>query len=102
MNLSFSGRNRDLFGLASLKVVESSEEYLKQSNSGDTSNLQHFFDKLLRIHTMMITEEGKRLGINRHRAMLSFLSELANELCDCDCEDGLILKSLMADVGESL
>jgi hypothetical protein len=94
----FTGRNRDLFGLESLGKVENTEDYLKQSNSSQTSNLQHFFDKLLRIHTMLITDEGKKLGINRHKAMLSFLRELANELCDADCEDGRILKSLLAGI----
>lgn len=70
---------------------------MMNSHSQDTSNLQHFFDKLLRIHTMMTTAEGRRMAECRHNAMGQFLRVLAEELCDAGCDDGKILNDLLED-----
>lgn len=88
-------KNRDLFGLSDVLPVESHEDYMKQRNDINLSNLQHFFDKLLRIKSLLTTGEGIRMAIKKHDAMVRFLESLAEELTDAGSDDGPTLKMLL-------
>jgi uncharacterized protein len=48
-------------------------------NNQTNHAVQHFFDKLLKISLMMMTESGKTEGAKRQEIMVSFLRELFRE-----------------------
>jgi len=89
------GRNRDLFSLEGYVQVQSHSDYLAQqqqsTSSFELSNLQHFFDKLLRIRSLLTTNVGRRMAQKRHDTMLLFLNAVAEELNDADITDGQLL-----------
>lgn len=47
--------------------------------NGDTSTVTHFYEKLLLLKELMVTDSGKQMAEERHRFMLSFLEQLQNE-----------------------
>ncbi len=90
------GRNRDLFGIVNDTHVCTRDEYIAQDESKNDkklSGVQHFFDKLLRIQEMMTTSAGSIIAQRRQLAMLTYLSTLADELCEAGSTDGFILKT---------
>lgn len=96
--MAFSGRcNRKLFGRDLLQGSEtiSREVYLQSQKNKEGSAVAHFFEKLLRIKALLLTEEGKRLGEKRHQHIVSFLEMLDDELIDAEDESaGAISKAL--------
>ena len=65
------------------------------SNVQKLSNVQHFFDKLLRIKDLLTTTRGISLAGVRHQSMIVFLQDLAQELVDAGSPDGpLLLEAL--------
>ena len=50
------------------------------SNVRTNASTEHFFEKLLRINSMLITPYGKELGIQRHANMIQYLTLLQEEL----------------------
>ena len=48
------------------------------------SGVEHFFEKLLLIRDLMITDTGKEIAKTRHRAMVQFLENLSTEIADAD------------------
>jgi uncharacterized protein len=52
------------------------EEYMQKSN-GPTYN--HFFEKLLKLKSMIKTETGKKMAENRHQAMVLFINHMDSE-----------------------
>ncbi|TQR27684.1 HD domain-containing protein [Lysinibacillus sphaericus] len=52
------------------------EEYRNKN----TSSVTHFYEKLLLLKDLMITEKGKQMAQERHQFMLQFLEQLQNEI----------------------
>lgn len=46
----------------------------------EVATVTHFYEKLLKIKALMVTEEGRRLAEERHVFMESFLTQLSNEI----------------------
>lgn len=99
------GRNRDLFGLEDSLEAITAEQYAAQSQhvaagtgGVDTSStkglsgVQHFFDKLLQIPSIMTTKTGRAIAQTRLETMLVYLRLLVDELTDAGSVDGIILK----------
>jgi uncharacterized protein len=42
-------------------------------------SIEHYHSKLLKLQSMLRTKEGRRLGEERHRFMMSFLEQVKNE-----------------------
>lgn len=47
--------------------------------NGDTSSVTHFYEKLLLLKELMVTDSAKQMAEERHQFMLSFLEQLQNE-----------------------
>jgi HD superfamily phosphodiesterase len=77
---AFGGkRNRQLFELGPSIIgnIEMTQEaYAKSTGSG----LEHFFEKLLRIPSMMSTTKGQEIAIQRKLAMVSWIESIREEL----------------------
>ncbi|WP_153732711.1 HD domain-containing protein [Sporosarcina obsidiansis] len=48
--------------------------------SKDTASVTHFYEKLLLLKDLMVTEEGQRIAQERHEFMLRFLEQLKKEI----------------------
>jgi len=59
----------------SVRVNMSEEEYRKK----ETASATHFYEKLFLLKDLMITETGKKLALQRHEYMLSFIEQLKIE-----------------------
>ena len=46
----------------------------------ETASVTHFYEKLLLLKELMVTEEGKRLAKQRHDYMEGFLKQLDHEI----------------------
>jgi len=44
-----------------------------------TSSVTHFYEKLLLLKDLMVTETGKKLALQRHEFMLAFIDQLKIE-----------------------
>ena len=54
----------------------SEDEYRKRG----TASLTHFYEKMLLLKDLMVTEEGKRLAKERHQFLLEFLQQFNKEV----------------------
>ncbi len=54
-----------------------SESEYRQKN---TSSVTHFYEKLLLLKDLMVTEKGKKMALERHQFMESFLQQLQHEI----------------------
>ncbi|MCF8224068.1 MAG: HD domain-containing protein [Bacteroidales bacterium] len=57
------------------REYRSKDEY----TGSDSSTINHFYEKLLKLKDIMNTETGKRLAEERHEFMLSFLAQFYSE-----------------------
>ncbi|WP_342504495.1 HD domain-containing protein [Lysinibacillus sp. FSL L8-0126] len=54
-----------------------SESEYRQKN---TASVTHFYEKLLLLKDLMVTEKGKQMALERHQFMESFLKQLQHEI----------------------
>ncbi len=74
---AFGGaRGRKLYDTEELARTKMSEDEYRSRN---TATVTHFYEKLLLLKELMVTEEGKRLAEERHAFMLAFLEQLKVE-----------------------
>ncbi|PUB13979.1 HD domain-containing protein [Paenisporosarcina sp. OV554] len=59
----------------SARVNMSEQEY----RTKETSSVTHFYEKLLLLKDLMMTETGKKLALQRHEFMLAFIDQLKIE-----------------------
>ncbi|WP_432358984.1 HD domain-containing protein [Sporosarcina sp. UB5] len=74
---AFGGaRGRKLYDADEIARTKMSED---EYRSRKTASVTHFYEKLLLLKDLMVTEEGKRLAEERHAFMLVFLEQLQLE-----------------------
>ena len=74
---AFGGaRGRKLYDAEESARTKMSEDEYRSQN---TATVTHFYEKLLLLKDLMVTEEGKRLAEERHAFMLAFLEQLKTE-----------------------
>lgn len=59
----------------SARVTMTEQEY----RTKETSSVTHFYEKLLLLKDLMLTESGKKLALQRHEFMLAFIDQLKIE-----------------------
>ena len=64
------------------------EKYKEQQKQNVGSGVAHFFDKLLKLKSMMSTVKGKELAEKRHQFMIEFLNQVDDELTETLYEEG--------------
>lgn len=75
---AFGGaRDRLLYDSEELPRTAMSEE---QYRSKQTATVTHFYEKLLKLKELMVTDAGKQLAEQRHAFMEQFLGELEREV----------------------
>lgn len=74
---AFGGsRGRDIYDPNVKYHEEMNEEEYRRNNS---TSINHFYEKLLKLKYMMNTETAKKLAVNRHKYMEDFLIEFYDE-----------------------
>lgn len=75
---AFGGaRGRKLYDADEIARTEMSEDEYRSKN---TASVTHFYEKLLLLKDLMVTEEGQRLAEERHAFMVAFLKQLDWEI----------------------
>lgn len=70
-------KGRKLYDKEEEARTNMSESEYRQKN---TSSITHFYEKLLLLKDLMVTEKGKQMALERHQFMESFLKQLQNEI----------------------
>lgn len=55
------------------------EEYDEQIKKNNSVTLNHFYEKLFKIKDMMKTESGKKIALQRHDFMVTFVEQFKQE-----------------------
>lgn len=75
---AFGGaKGRKLYDKEEGARTDMTEEEYRNKN---TSSVTHFYEKLLLLKDLMITEKGKQMANERHQFMVQFLEQLQNEI----------------------
>ncbi|PJO43750.1 HD domain-containing protein [Lysinibacillus xylanilyticus] len=75
---AFGGaKGRKLYDKEEDARTDMTEEEYRNKN---TSSVTHFYEKLLLLKDLMITEKGKQMANERHQFMVQFLEQLQNEI----------------------
>lgn len=75
---AFGGaKNRKLYNLEEEPRDTMTEAAYRKK---EVATVTHFYEKLLKVKGLMVTNEGKRLAEERHAFMESFLQQLQNEI----------------------
>lgn len=75
---SYGGHKGNPIYIPGLKpnLIMDKKEYMK----GDTTTINHFYEKLLKLKDLMNTETGKAIAEKRHQFMENFLEEIYEEI----------------------
>ncbi|MGE8037192.1 phosphohydrolase [Lysinibacillus sp. KCTC 33748] len=75
---AFGGaKGRKLYDKEENARMDMTEDEYRSKN---TSSVTHFYEKLLLLKDLMITEKGKQMAEERHQFMVQFLEQLQNEM----------------------
>ncbi|MFJ8512202.1 HD domain-containing protein [Lysinibacillus xylanilyticus] len=75
---AFGGaKGRKLYDKEEDARTDMTEEEYRNKN---TSSVTHFYEKLLLLKDLMITEKGKQMANERHQFMVQFLEQLQDEI----------------------
>jgi len=75
---AFGGaKGRKLYDKEENARMDMTEDEYRRKN---TSSVTHFYEKLLLLKDLMITEKGKQMAEERHQFMVQFLEQLQNEI----------------------
>lgn len=75
---AFGGaKGRKLYDKEENARMDMTEDEYRSKN---TSSVTHFYEKLLLLKDLMITEKGKQMAEERHQFMVKFLEQLQNEI----------------------
>lgn len=75
---AFGGaKGRKLYDKEEDARKDMTEEEYRNKN---TSSVTHFYEKLLLLKELMITDKGKQMAEERHQFMVQFLEQLQNEI----------------------
>ncbi|MFJ8086651.1 HD domain-containing protein [Lysinibacillus sp. NPDC095746] len=75
---AFGGaKGRKLYDKEENARTDMTEEEYRNKN---TSSVTHFYEKLLLLKDLMITDKGKQMAEERHQFMVQFLEQLQNEI----------------------
>lgn len=74
---AFGGKKGHLIFDPGITVRE--EMTLEEYRTGNSSSINHFYEKLLKLKDKMNTEQAKRLAEERHKFMESFLAQFYSE-----------------------
>jgi len=70
-------KGRKLYDKQEEARTNMSESEYRQNN---TASVTHFYEKLLLLKDLMVTEKGKQMALERHQFMESFLKQLQHEI----------------------
>lgn len=70
-------KGRKLYDKEENARTDMTEEEYRNKN---TSSVTHFYEKLLLLKDLMITDKGKQMAEERHQFMVQFLEQLQNEI----------------------
>ena len=70
-------KGRKLYDKEEEARTNMSESEYRQNN---TASVTHFYEKLLLLKDLMVTEKGKQMALERHQFMESFLQQLQHEI----------------------
>ncbi|MEQ6855489.1 HD domain-containing protein [Lysinibacillus capsici] len=70
-------KGRKLYDKEEEARTNMSESEYRQNN---TASVTHFYEKLLLLKDLMVTEKGKQMALERHQFMESFLKQLQHEI----------------------
>ncbi|KOP80462.1 phosphohydrolase [Lysinibacillus sp. FJAT-14745] len=70
-------KGRKLYDKEENARTDMTEEEYRRKN---TSSVTHFYEKLLLLKELMITDKGKQMAEERHQFMVQFLEQLQNEI----------------------
>ncbi|KAM9966053.1 hypothetical protein ACTFIR_006241 [Dictyostelium discoideum] len=76
-NRPFYGEGTMKLMNSDLKTVDMSQEQYKNQTS---PTIDHFYEKLFKLQSLLKTETGKKMGIQRHQFMVDFIKQFNNEL----------------------
>lgn len=75
---AFGGaKGRKLYDKEENARMDMTEDEYRSKN---TSSVTHFYEKLLLLKDLMVTEKGKQMAEERHQFMVQFLEQLQNEI----------------------
>lgn len=80
--MAFTGaKNRPIYQ-ADLKPIENmtADQYNKQTIKNESTAINHFYEKLVKIKDKMTTETGKKLALERHNFMIQYLNQFDKEI----------------------
>lgn len=71
--------NKRVFDSTAFPQKKLSAQEYKDKNRSDDNCINHFFDKLLKLKNMMLTQSGYEVATGRHKVMVDFLRAFFEE-----------------------